>query len=483
MKVLRFLVPLAVLLFSVFPLTDTDIWWHLACAREWVVTWTPVRPNIINGHEYFQTVVGFVYGLGGAPLLVAFKALLWASVFALFLWPLKNWRPAVAVSLVVVLFCLRYQFEIRPAVFSMLFLGIYWNLLPRLFKWHGARRIVAVLAVLLLQWVWCRFQGLYILGPVFAGVCVACRFAFAERSRRALLWQVSFVMALFAVPFLHGNGLALFMYPFGLLDRLLGLSESAAVFASGIAENRSPVTVALAGENVVACFVAVMSAVGALVVAGYRLYRYFVRNLDDVTERNAVSTVWLCITAVLALVAERNIVLFLPVFCYAAFSLEGLPLCKSACRVPCRAVLVAVLFAVLGLWCRSLVPYGTSMVSEQRVPVAASEWMKSHPHAGRLFNDDRAGGYLAFVNPQDSTYLDGRFFLKTAEFFERYLHYSEDPSGYMRDMDSLGVDRAVFPLRYYARWDAVVTALSTSEKWHRAYVDSGFVVLDRNYLR
>ena len=130
MKVLRFLVPLAVLLFSVFPLTDTDIWWHLACAREWVVTWTPVRPNIINGHEYFQTVVGFVYGLGGAPLLVAFKALLWASVFALFLWPLKNWRPAVAVSLVVVLFCLRYQFEIRPAVFSMLFLGIYWNLLP-----------------------------------------------------------------------------------------------------------------------------------------------------------------------------------------------------------------------------------------------------------------------------------------------------------------------------------------------------------------
>lgn len=123
------------------------------------------------------------------------------------------------------------------------------------------------------------------------------------------------------------------------------------------------------------------------------------------------------------------------------------------------------------------------MVSEQRVPVAASEWMKSHPHAGRLFNDDRAGGYLAFVNPQDSTYLDGRFFLKTAEFFERYLHYSEDPSGFMRDMDSLGVDRAVFPLRYYARWDAVATALSTSGKWRRAYVDSGFVVLDRNYLR
>ena len=74
-----------VILFAIFPLTDTDIWWHLACAREWVTTWTPVRAPVVNVHEYFQLVVGFVYGLGGAPLLVAFKAVLWGAVFALFL--------------------------------------------------------------------------------------------------------------------------------------------------------------------------------------------------------------------------------------------------------------------------------------------------------------------------------------------------------------------------------------------------------------
>ena len=59
-----------VILFAIFPLTDTDIWWHLACAREWVTTWTPVRTPVVNVHEYFQLAVGFVYGLGGAPLLV-----------------------------------------------------------------------------------------------------------------------------------------------------------------------------------------------------------------------------------------------------------------------------------------------------------------------------------------------------------------------------------------------------------------------------
>ena len=63
-----------VALFAVFPLTDTDIWWHLACAREWVTTWTPVREPVVNVHEYFQQTVAFVYNLGGAPLIVAFKA-------------------------------------------------------------------------------------------------------------------------------------------------------------------------------------------------------------------------------------------------------------------------------------------------------------------------------------------------------------------------------------------------------------------------
>ena len=81
------------------------------------------------------------------------------------------------------------------------------------------------------------------------------------------------------------------------------------------------------------------------------------------------------------------------------------------------ALLIAFL---LGLWLRSVSNYD-SMVAYQRVPVAAAEWMKSHPHSGRLFNDDRAGGYLTFMIPSDSTYIDGRFILKTAEFFENYL--------------------------------------------------------------
>jgi hypothetical protein len=140
---------------------------------------------------------------------------------------------------------------------------------------------------------------------------------------------------------------------------------------------------------------------------------------------------------------------------------------------------VVLVACLLGFWAKSLAAYDKHMVAYQRVPVNAAEWMAKNPHEGRLFNDDRAGGYLAFMNPSDSIYIDGRFILKTADFFERYLRYSAEPSLFLSDADSLGVDRALFPLRYYARWGAVINALEKSPDWSTTYVDAYFIVFAR----
>ena len=83
------------------------------------------------------------------------------------------------------------------------------------------------------------------------------------------------------------------------------------------------------------------------------------------------------------------------------------------------------------------------------------------------------------MNPSDSTYIDGRFILKTAEFFERYLSYSTDPQTFLHDADVQNIDRVVLPLRYYARWDKLLSTLDSAENWHLAYRDSLFVVMDR----
>ena len=464
-----------VILLAIFPLTDTDIWWHLACAREWVTTWTPVRTPVVNVHEYFQLVVGFVYGLGGAPLLVAFKALLWGIVFWLFL---RRSASAFLALTIILLFIFRYQFEVRPVLFSLLFLGVYWNAIPWLAKeWResrfGIKRIACATLILAVQWIWCKCQGLYVLGPIFATLVLGASLLESKKQGRLCakfaVSQVAFVLFLWIMPFLHREGLLLFLYPFGLLDRLLGLTQSAAVFASQIAENRSPITLLMTGENsFVSTAMIVLSLVG-IILAGMNW--------------RSVKSLWMLAMAILALVAERNFVLFLPVLLGMLPTSSKQPKVATSFLIPhisFRTVcnLLPTLF-ILGLWARSLSAYDYSMVAYQRVPVHAAEWMAKNPHSGRLFNDDRAGGYLALMNPADSIYIDGRFILKTADFFERYLNYAEDPALFMHDADSLGIDRALFPLQYYARWDKLMLALDRDSRWHQAYRDEYFAVFDK----
>lgn len=461
-----------VILFAIFPLTDTDIWWHLACAREWVTTWTPVRTPIVNVHEYFQLVVGFVYGLEGAPLLVAIKAVLWGIVFWLFLRRSVSAFPAKWLFCIAILFIFRFQFEMRPVLFSLLFLGVFWNAIPWLAKewresWFGIKRVACAALILVAQWLWCKSQGLYILGPIFATL-VLCASLLESKKRGRLcakfvVPQVAFVLLLWLMPFLHREGLALFLYPFGLLDRLLGLTPSAAIFASQIAENRSPITLLMAGENWIVSVIMIVLCFTGMILACLN-YR-------------TVKSLWMLAMAILALVAERNFVLFLPVL-LAALPSSVIASCR---RLPTAHCLLPTIFLafLLGLWVRSLFAYDLSMVAYQRVPVQAATWMVEHPHSGKLFNDDRAGGYLALMNPADSIYIDGRFILKTADFFERYLNYAEDPALFMHDADSLGIDRALFPLQYYARWDKLILALDRDSRWHLAYRDEYFAVFDK----
>lgn len=458
---------LTAILVALFPLTDTDIWWHLACSREWVVTWTPVREPVVNVHEYFQAVTGFVYGLGGAPLLVFAKSLLWGLVFWLFLRPCyKTLSWLVTVCFAILLFVFRYQFEIRPVVFSLVFLGLYWNLLEKVFDsaWALKKKMMVSLLVLLVQWLWCKCQGLYILGPLFAFYVLVSRVKCWWRSP----W-IAFVIAMFLMPLLHAEGLRLFLYPFGLLDRLLGLTESASIFASEIAENRSPFKILLAGESVGTSALVIFMSLAGIAISLRSSFKY---------------RFCLLVVSVLALTAERNFVLFLPVFIYSVVVVTaGVNLWIKRMTAHGRQVvwgfLCAALMFVAGLWCRSLTTYDCSMISYQRVPVLAAQWMSMHPHSGRLFNDDRAGGYLAFINPADSTYIDGRFILKSADFFQQYLNFAENPQEFVTHAQIHNIDRTVLPLRYYARWEKLINSLIQSGRWTCVYNDEYFAVLDR----
>ena len=401
----------------------------------------------------------------------------------------------------------------RPVVFSLLFLGIYWNILPWLIIGSDERdkrkRIASVLLILSLQWFWCKCQGLYILGLLYTFTVIAFEYELWEgigwwREKfdyKKYCLHLGFLTLLFVMTFLHYDGFYLFGYPMELFDRLVGFSPSAAVFSSEIAENRSPITLLMAGENVLQSALMIVLILGGIVLAyvrwrsrkspysSWRLTWQRAKRMEVIVNYR-LQPFCLVVTAALALIAERNFVLFLPVLFAVAFRHwiewhfapeddrpRDARLSSRDSRLAHLLSLILIAF-LLGVWVKSLLAYD-SMVAYQRVPVAATEWMKSHPHPGRLFNDDRAGGYLAFMNPSDSTYIDGRFMLKTADFFENYLRYSKFPQTFLHDAASQNIDRVVLPLRYYARWDKLLSALDSAKNWHVAYRDSLFVVMDR----
>ena len=81
--------------------------------------------------------------------------------------------------------------------------------------------------------------NMHFLTDVLAGLCFATAL-WNQKFKCSLFAKVygfSLVAFLMAMPFLHADGLNLFLYPFGLLDRLLGMSPSATIFAKEIAEN------------------------------------------------------------------------------------------------------------------------------------------------------------------------------------------------------------------------------------------------------
>jgi len=164
----------------IFPLYDTDFWWHLRTG-EWILEqgWVPQldlytfadadRPWI-DLHWGFQVMMALLHRLGGVSLVIVVKGLvIAAAVLVAFRatgegWPLARrvacWLPAVI--------CIWGRGYERPEMLSQLFLAIW---LWVAFQLEREPKWVWILPVVQLVWVNCH--ALFVLGLVVAGCGVA----------------------------------------------------------------------------------------------------------------------------------------------------------------------------------------------------------------------------------------------------------------------------------------------------------------------
>ena len=168
-------------LLGVFPLKDTDFWWHLkagdtiratgAVPREDTFTYTlPPHSPWIDLHWVFQVGVSWLYERGGVPALNFAKCVITCAAVLLLItarprgWPfwaiLASWLPALLV--------LGGRMYVRPETLTLFYLAVFLAVLVRIDRRPWLAWILPVVEV-----AWVNTQGLFVFGPILLAFALA----------------------------------------------------------------------------------------------------------------------------------------------------------------------------------------------------------------------------------------------------------------------------------------------------------------------
>lgn len=437
---------------AAIPITDSDIWWHLASAREMIAqqqflvadpfTFTAVGQSWNNVHWLYQLGIYGVQSLFGNAGIVVVHALLWGIAA----WVWSRGKSSVTLLLLGVLCVIgmRYLLLARPIVLTLLLLGLQIRVWES--QWKDSRKL---LILCVLQIALANVQGLFLLGPFFL-------FAWMWLSGSTLSKGLGWSTLLIAVSAIHPHGLSQLWYPWELLLRQLPGNH----FAVGISENISPLRTLWEGDGILAW--------------------------EQMLPLVAVTLFWilccrqnwkLCIFApivVLAWLAERNLPLMVMVILPMVapnFSLRLPKLQRTLALAICLGFAMAQV-----QWWREL----PGSVSPPRFPEHATAWLQTQipEHTTvKVFCESRHGGYLSWrLFPQAQTFADGRFILRDARFLQEYQELQRNPQVFER-LDSLyEMDWVILPILYPSYFQKLATYLENHPRWRTEYRDQNTLV-------
>jgi hypothetical protein len=435
-----------------FPLTDADIWWHLASARamleqgSWLTsdpfTFTAEGLPWLNVHWLYQLAVWGVYRAGGLGGLVAAHALCWGT--AAYLWNNEK-RVDWLLLFIPLLWATHYLLMARPLALTIFLLGVQYRAYHA--PWPGKVRwgLLIVIQIML-----ANSQGLFLLGPALLAL-------YAWRERQG--WRTSVRMAgiLVLVSMVHPAGPRILLYPWKLLARL----QPGNLFGAKVSENISPWQALLGlGEA--------MELWQALALLVLTILMVWLALRKRITLHVFVSYVpWLG----LAWLAQRNI----PILLVMAIPLVASKLPPAWGR-DFRWWLglgLSVAFAVAQCqwWIVAATP-----VAPFRTPTGAVQFLRQQlagrPLPAPVFCEIRHGGYLAWkLYPMVRTYVDGRLILRATDFFQQYLALETQPGQFQHLPLYNKMDYAVLPVGYPGIFRPLAHDLAKRSDWRLVYFD------------
>jgi hypothetical protein len=473
--------------FVYYPITDTDIWWHLAAGREILrqgaflhadpFSFTPTVAWV-DVHWLFQVGAYAAWLAGGAGLLVAVKSFLVAltGVALFYALPAQRlpWLTGGTIALLV--YASRYLIAERPIVVTLLLVAAFLLLLER-YRASGKARYLWLL--LPLQALWANVQGLFVLGLVLFGAYAAGMIVERVRSRSStqrgrlfLLVGAGLLAACLATPY----GLQGLAFPLRLLSRIEPVSGN--LYSANVSEN-APLLSMLATEP---GYVWVVLLVG---LVGLGLFALSLKRLR--VEHLLLFVAFLA----LAFMAQRNVVLFL--FVAAPLVAFHTGECfrhwreRSASSRWLRGVGLAAAVLVAALLTRGVVEHCLmlgvcpkhSSLSPFRHPVEATELLRQHPVRGNIFNSDRYGGWLLWqLYPPKQVFIDGRFMVRPPSFFAEYLGVLDEPARFESVAAKYGITHVLLQTAIFGRALPLARRLYGEEGWRLVYADGASALFE-----
>lgn len=462
------------LLLVVRPQADPDYWWHLRVG-EWIsahgaVPHTALFSWLAAGHTWvahewldevllYQLHLRFdVYGS-----IVMFAALNAAVLFGVerilhLLRPSLSTTARAALVLLTALVALPV-WSPRGQMWDIAF-GLLTAYVLLAYLEQGRRRPLWLLGPMMLVWVNLHGGGVLVFGLITAAILAG------EALNRRLGWSlrrpwqpllVPLGLALLAAA-ASPAGPLIYLYPFGTV--------ASSAMQDLIVEWHSPDFHELTFRF----------AQGFLALGLIGLLAFIrVRDARAIVLGAGLTLMFLQAARYVGLFAPLSVALLGPWLALAAAHLVRLaPPVHSPLRAGSRRLLGAVFAAsfsvMLVVWFIKMPTLQAQAVAEQQ-PVAAVEWLASHPQAGRLWNDYNFGGYLIWHLPQTPVGYYGAadaFGDAGLKALSDLLRGASDPGLYLRQQHVDWVLTAAD--RPLAQW------LSVSPDWERLYADASAVV-------
>jgi hypothetical protein len=473
--------------FVYFPITDSDIFWHLAAGREMVAqkhvlytdpfAFTLASPRWIDLHWLFQLLMYGIYSLGGFTAIIGFKLLIVACIAAILCLTHRSARYLVVTAFLtaILLYAVRYLIDVRPILITLLFMALYVALFERA---ETIKRKWPLWWCVPLQILWTNSQGLYMIGLFIIGAYWAeALWRFIIRKGDRPIMETALLALCAASCLLNPYGISGLLLPFNLFSRINPVVTN--IYSLNISENVP--LFALTGFEAGYRTAVIITAIIAIAL--------FVCNRKRLQPAHLMLFVGF---AYLAFSAVRNVLLYvvivIPIIGYYTANIDLRKLIAplpSGYRSGLTAAVCVLAFGALVLPCvRHAAVVATfppcHALSPFRFPEKCVGYLERNPIPGRMFNDIRYGGYLIWhCYPEKQVFIDTRLVIRSPTFFAEYLALSDHPELFSKVAEKFGITQAILPSALFSRHAKLIQWLYQSDQWRLVFTDGASVFFVR----